>query len=495
MYIFNSCTSSKFSKNLSRNIRTSLKMSDQDQLISNNRAVGSDQPPAIIDTRTTQQQDFDQNSSQAVSSSDTPDEKTTSQWSALFLAINVTIGAGLLAMPNSFQTAGLITSLIAQFLILIFVIGTCIITTQLVAITGAKSYHQLVEIYCNRAMYRICNTSILLVSFGASIAFIVIVGDQFDRVFATINGPYFCHEWYMNRKFTMVITTVVAIGPMCYSRTVDFLKYASSIGVLSLLFITYLVLSSLPKDKAVGMNLYPTRWTDFFLVFPVLCFAYQCHLSWVPVAAALPRSDRVRSCITISAAMIISAILYTIISTTVLFSFGATIEPDFMENYKGRRAIIIAALLILALKCVLTYPLIMFPARIALNDILCDYSQKISSFAEPMRRSAIATFWILSSLLLALFMPNILIAVDILGCLSSAFVFIFPGACLLQAVYRDFQNRDQQCLSASDKLKIIMSCFFILFGTFLAGLILATSMEKIMYPQANGSAEPLCKKS
>jgi hypothetical protein len=34
---------------------------------------------------------------------------------------------------------------------------------------------------------------------GTCITFLIIIGDQFDRAFASLVGPDFCHTWYLNR--------------------------------------------------------------------------------------------------------------------------------------------------------------------------------------------------------------------------------------------------------------------------------------------------------
>jgi hypothetical protein len=35
---------------------------------------------------------------------------------------------------------------------------------------------------------------------GTCITFLIIIGDQFDRAFASLVGPDFCHTWYLNRS-------------------------------------------------------------------------------------------------------------------------------------------------------------------------------------------------------------------------------------------------------------------------------------------------------
>lgn len=36
----------------------------------------------------------------------------------------------------------------------------------------------------------------------------------------------FCDKWYMNKNFTLTLSSIVLILPLCFSKKIDFLKYA-----------------------------------------------------------------------------------------------------------------------------------------------------------------------------------------------------------------------------------------------------------------------------
>lgn len=55
---------------------------------------------------------------------------------------------------------------------------------------------------------------------------------------------------------------------------------------------------------------------------------------------------------------------------------------------------------------------------------------------EMRRRIIITTFWFLTTLLLAIYTPNIGIVIELLGSLASMNVFIFPSICLIVIVDR-----------------------------------------------------------
>ena len=44
-------------------------------------------------------------------------------------------------------------------------------------------------------------------------------------VLTFVYGSTYCDYWYMNRKFTMCLTSVILILPLCFPKRIDFLKY------------------------------------------------------------------------------------------------------------------------------------------------------------------------------------------------------------------------------------------------------------------------------
>ena len=57
-------------------------------------------------------------------------------------------------------------------------------------------------------------------------------------------------------------------------------------------------------------------------------------------------------------------------------------------------------------------------------------SEEQASVHEFKRRCVIAIVWFTTTLLIALYVPNIAIVIDVLGALAALFIFFFPGKCI-----------------------------------------------------------------
>lgn len=421
--------------------------------------------------------------------------KYTSQLAALLIITNVTVGAGLLAMPATIQESGIIPSIVIQLIFLLAVIATCITCTELTVKTGVKSYHEVVQAHCHKYVYQLTQVAILTIVFGTTVAFMVIIGDQTDRVFASLYGPTFCHSWYLNRRFVMSITTLLVIKPLCSAKTVDFLKYASSAGVLSLGFIGYVVISEFLKQGHVAktVNYMPQRFSDMGAVMPVLCLAYQCHLSWVPTAATVRKEEKYITYKTISIAMIVCTIIYIIISVLAVLTFGEAIQKDLTESYPGKDWPVIATIAIVAIKCMVTLPAAFYPARLSMVDILSSASPWFNGLSEHIKRLSVTILTLDAALFLALFVPNIIVAVDILGCVSVMFIFTLPGLCYLNLI-KEMRLAKQQLANVDseepiytpyDNFKRAASIFFIWFGMAMTFVVLYKSIQNMSAEQHN----------
>lgn len=85
------------------------------------------------------------------------------------------------------------------------------------------------------------------------------------------------HFRYMQREFLIAACSIIFILPMCFSVRIDFLKYVSPVGVLAIVYVVSLIAYEyFHGDYVPGpIKQHPDKWTDVFLVVPVICFGYQ----------------------------------------------------------------------------------------------------------------------------------------------------------------------------------------------------------------------------
>lgn len=504
----------------------------------------------------------------------------TSTLGTVFLMVNAALGAGLLNFPKSFDDAGGIAVAVSvQLGLLVFIVAALAILAHCSDESNASTLQEAMEGTTGAWGRRVTAACVAVYCFGTTVTFLIIIGDQFDRAFASMYGADFCHVWYMSRTFTMSASSVLFVLPLCYSKKIDFLRVPSTLGVIAVLYIVGLILAEYffggyqPGPVKRG----PTAWTDLFLVVPDITFGYQCHISAIPIYSCMKRRSPNRFSLAASAAVLVCALCYTVAAAFGYLTFGSVVNNDILESYSGeKRPEVLVAVIAMALKTMTTYPILLFCGREAALTLvqgsglsgaaaaaasinssarnttdLTFYSQSSRATAgqtssraaaagpsagaaavsamvmsrsqdstvtaaknddddddarpslsspepgyvadkdlkERALRATIVTAWFVSSLALAVFIPNIGTVIKLLGSLAAVFIFVFPGVCLLQTAVR----ADPSLVRADTIAKIVFAAAFVAIGAFTFGVVITQGIQYALWPPSTAADVPICR--
>ncbi|XP_076665681.1 sodium-coupled neutral amino acid transporter 7 isoform X2 [Andrena cerasifolii] len=266
----------------------------------------------------------------------------TGALSTIFLIVNATLGAGLLNFPQAFDRAGgIATSVITQLVLLVFITATLVILANCSEITNTSSMQNMfAEFYGGKALI-LCALCVAIYSFGCCLTFIIIVGDQFDRVLATYYGYNYCHTWYLSRSIITAATCSIFILPLCFFKRLDVLSYASSVGCVTILYVVCLIVYK--NFTKVESPIYPAKlWPDnnyeVLQIIPIICFAYQSHMTAIPLYACMKERSPGNFTVCAVLSMIICFAAYTVVGICGYATFGTGKVPsDILQGYTDKR--------------------------------------------------------------------------------------------------------------------------------------------------------------
>lgn len=413
----------------------------------------------------------------------------TNTFYTVFLIVNAALGAGLLNFPKAFDDAGGVgVAVSVQALLMFFIVLALLILAFTADQNLANTIQEAMEGAAGIWGRRVTSLIVVLYTFGTTITFIIIIGDQFDRGLASLVGPDFCHHWYMDRRFTMTFSSVLLILPMCYSKRIDFLRIPSTVGVIAILYIVGLVVYEyFFGDFEPGpIKTSPTQWTDVFLVVPDICFGYQCHVSVIPIYSCMKHRTLKQFSIASISAIIICAFCYTVAATFGYLTFGSFVDDDILMSYTASRPEVFVAIFAMALKTFTTYPILLFCGREAIKSLVSDF-YSLSERQEFILRVSLVTVWFFLSLILAVVIPNIGDIIKILGSLAAVFIFTLPGLGLFQYAHRS----DPSCFLLRTKVFMVTSFVFSFLGAFIFGVVLTQGIQYNMMDTGLGP-KPLC---
>lgn len=408
---------------------------------------------------------------------------------ATFLLVNSALGAGVLNFPAAYDRAGgILSATIMQIVMIILIVITMLVLGYCSDLNNDNTYHDVLMTTCGKRAQQLAAISILLSCYGICITFLIIIGDQYDRLFASQFGPLFCHEWYMNRQFTILITAVVGIMPLCYFQRLDFLKYASSLGIFVMLYPIFLTIFVFATEdlENVTMKTSPSSFTDIVVTLPVICFAYQAHEVIVPIYSNLRERRLANLAKTTIACTVFLFVIYGLMGTFGYMTYGSIVKPDIMQMFDASNPWVLFGIAALIVKMTTTYPLLASCGRGAFDGLYAELLKlpaKEFIEGEFRRRVVITTGWFVTTTALATFTSNIGVVIELLGCLAAANIFIFPGLCLVGMFHKQEQFRLKRPM-----LVFASGSFMIVFGTFLFGVVL---LETIMSDITGGGSHHL----
>ena len=160
-----------------------------------------------------------------------------------------------------------------------------------------------------------------------------------------------------------------------------------------------------------------------------------------------------------------------------------------MKNYNASEVLVLIGIAAIAFKTVTTYPLLLYCARVAIEEFYTSLKgPPRNHFSETFRRVIIVIVWFISSVIMAIFVPDIGVAIDMLGTLAVTFIFVIPGVSLISITIR----KDPSLCLLKDKMLCLTGSLYVLAGAFLFGLTLAQAFMKDFVHPSSDKIIPLC---
>ncbi|XP_058606492.1 putative sodium-coupled neutral amino acid transporter 8a isoform X3 [Onychostoma macrolepis] len=377
---------------------------------------------------------------------------------AVFIMLKSALGAGLLIFPWTFEKAGGIHSAVTvEMISLVFLISGLIILGYSSSVSGQNTYQAVVRDVCGPAIGNLCEICYVFNLFFISVAFLVIVADQLQKlcvsIYELITGlpesemPY---NWYTDQRFALFLLSLFFIFPLSVPKEISIQKYTSLylflLSVLGTFAATYLTVAIIVKYHMRPVHeislspLYSSgvrSWDSMFSVIPTICFGFQCHEACVAVYSSMENRKLSHWVFISVVSMFICLIIYSLTGVFGYLTFGKNVTPDILMSYSGGDVTMIIARLLFGISIITIYPIIVLLGRSVIQDPLLRRRHKhtaVTGSYESRTRVALTTAWVTITLLIAVFVPDISKVIGVVGGVSAFFIFIFPGLCLIFVV-------------------------------------------------------------
>ncbi|XP_072551665.1 putative sodium-coupled neutral amino acid transporter 8a [Salminus brasiliensis] len=399
---------------------------------------------------------------------------------ALVIMLKSALGAGLLNFPWAFARAGGIhAALTVEMMSLVFLVSGLVILGYSSSISGQNTYQAVVRHVCGSAIGKLCEICFVFNLFMISVAFLVIVADQLHKlwvsIYEVITGsseselPY---HWYTDQRFTLFLLCLFLILPLSIPKEIGIQKYISVLGTLAATYLTIAIIVKYYTRAVPEAHLLPiyssglSSWASMFSVIPTICFGFQCHEACIAIYSSMENKKLTHWVFISLVSMFFCLVIYSLTGIYGYLTFGKNVAPDVLMSYSGDDVLMIIARLLFGVSIITIYPIVVLLGRSVIQDPLLKCRRThlmVTPCFETCTRVGLTITWIVTTLLIAVFVPDISKVISVIGGISAFFIFIFPGLCLIFAM---------QSQPVSARLRIVLIAWGVitlLCGTFIFG--------------------------
>jgi sodium-coupled neutral amino acid transporter 7/8 len=286
---------------------------------------------------------------------------------------------------------------------------------------------------------------------------------------APLFGHWFPGKWYADRRFVITLFSVLFVFPLICLKKVSLLSYTSGLAVLSSAYtcafivvqrIIILAKDGLPPSVNIAIN--PSF--QILGAFPIITFAFQCHIMLIPIYAELYNPTIGRMTIVIIAALGVCLSLEGTVAIFGYLSFGAATAGNILLNYPMKNIGAGVARVGMGFVAIFAYPMANFTARLTIRSLVF---KRDPEFAD-WKFYTVTVLWFIMTLLIALFVPNISIVFGLTGSLGcTAVMFLFPGL-ILWVLARDYSGISKVSSRLYAVFLLIFGMIVLLGGTFVS---------------------------
>uniref|UniRef100_A0A3Q1DFJ9 Amino acid transporter transmembrane domain-containing protein n=1 Tax=Amphiprion ocellaris TaxID=80972 RepID=A0A3Q1DFJ9_AMPOC len=407
-------------------------------------------------------------------------EGKTSFGMSIFNLSNAIMGSGILGLAYAMSNTGIILFLILLVFIAVLSAYSIHLLLRSAGVVGIRAYEQLGNRAFGPPGKMLAACIITVHNIGAMSSYLFIVKSELPLVIQAFLGKHEnTGEWFLNGNYLIIIVSALIILPLALMKQLGYLGYTSGFSLSCMVFFLISVIYKkfnipCPLDDEhdnithIADHFHEHNSTDDFCeakmftinpqtayTIPILAFAFVCHPEVLPIYTELRDATKKRMQNVANISIMAMFVMYLL---TALFESKITFRVDPLD------VLVLCVRLAVLVAVTLTVPVVLFPIRRALLQIL--FPDKPFHWA---RHIAIAFCLIFLVNLLVIFVPSIRDIFGLIGATSApSLIFILPGIFYVRIVPEDQEPMKSRpkiqaaCFAALGFIFMIMSLSFII---------------------------------
>lgn len=365
--------------------------------------------------------------------------------------VNVIVGVGILGLPFAFTQVGILGALLLLIAVALGTVSSFRLLLESSSLVGEYGYPEIAAATMGRVARILTSVVIILDSFGSLSAFLVIVADstnQFVKQYvpsAGLTEPFS----YLLHKSVLLSFSLILIIPLSLLKDMSALSISSFLSLLPLAYlivleIVYFAQGVISESIKGSPSLFGPPW-GLFVALPIIVFAFSSQLAIFPIyAEERAKRDVPRRFMEQVGRISVTAcgVCYLVAGLFGQLTFPTSAAGNIMINY-GKGLAIDVLLISMALSVVFGYPLMVFPCRDAIDNLLFPLREK-----SYIRLAVESMLIITLTYAIAALIPSFSTLLGLSGSITkTSIAYILPPLFYLRASKKPFQTDKLKWLS------------------------------------------------
>uniref|UniRef100_A0A8C9SYY2 Solute carrier family 38 member 5b n=1 Tax=Scleropages formosus TaxID=113540 RepID=A0A8C9SYY2_SCLFO len=418
----------------------------------------------------------------------------TSFGMSVFNLSNAIMGSGVLGLAYAMSNTGIVLFLCLLTCIAVLSSYSIHLLLTCAGVVGIRAFEQLGKRAFGKTGKVLSAATITVHNIGGMSTYLFIVKYELPLVIQAFLGQHTSSgEWYFNGNNLIIIVSICIILPLALMRHLGYLGYTSGLSLTCMVFflisVSGIMGTTLPNivfynsQHLVCITIYSIgSWNlteddvhlnCFLMLFvfqtvytvPILAFAFVCHPEVLPIYTELrnPTQKRMQAIANVSIFAMFT--MYLLTATFGYLTFYANVEAELLHMYSKvdpLDTLILCVRLAVLMAVTLTVPVVLFPIRRALLQLL--FPKKPFHW---VRHTSIAVCLLFIVNLFVIFVPNIRDIFGIIGATTApSVIFILPGLFYIRIIKdKPMTSRSKiqaACFAAFGFIFMVMSLTFII---------------------------------
>ncbi|XP_012923658.1 sodium-coupled neutral amino acid transporter 5 isoform X3 [Heterocephalus glaber] len=380
-------------------------------------------------------------------------EGKTSFGMSVFNLSNAIMGSGILGLAYAMAHTGVLFFLALLLCIALLSSYSIHLLLTCAGIVGIRAYEQLGQRAFGPVGKVVVATVICLHNVGAMSSYLFIIKSELPLVIGTFLNKEPEGDWFLKGNYLIIIVSVLIILPLALMKHLGYLGYTSSLSLTCMLFFlisviykkfqiccglncnetaiesTSLGLPSLGLNNTCEAQMF-TVDSQMAYTVPIMAFAFVCHPEVLPIYTELSRPSQRRMQAVANVSIGAMFCMYGLTATFGYLTFYSSVKAEMLHMYSRKDLLILCVRLAVLLAVTLTVPVVLFPIRRALQQLL--FPSK--AFSWP-RHVVIALILLALVNVLVICVPTIRDIFAVIGSTSApSLIFILPSIFYLRII-------------------------------------------------------------